>query len=75
MKLHWHTDNRTEPPYDRITEVSWPHEWPMPRVGETVVNERGETVEVTAVEWYPHGDGDPNDPFCYVVTHRPGFGR
>lgn len=75
MKLKWHTDIKTEPPFDRIAEPSWPPGWPPPRVGETVVNQDGETIEVTAVEWYPHGDDDDGDPFCYVVTHRPGFGR
>jgi len=75
MRVSWHTDYRPDPSLGRIPPPSWPADWPLPRVGETIVNELGDTLEVTAIEWYPHGDGDPNDPFVYIVTHPPGFGR
>lgn len=73
IKILWHTD------YDDGTDVEglpqriaapagWPADWPVPRVGDNVINQQGRSMTVTAVDWHPYGE-DFSDPFVYVVLH------
>lgn len=68
MKISWHTD------YDpatgqRIPGPVWPEGWPVPRVGDGVTTSDRRNLQVTAVDWFPHGEEDGDEPFVYVVLH------
>lgn len=47
-------------------EPEWPEDWPPPREGEGVITANREYT-VRAVDWFPAGDSDDNEPFVYVV--------
>ena len=66
MKIQWHTDLKLDG--TRKAAPGWPEGWPAPRVGEGVVNQDGDRLTVTAVDWLPYGE-DASDPFVYVVLH------
>ena len=57
---------------ERTDRPEWPEGWPVPRVGDGIVNRQDETFKVTAVDWYPEGEysEEPADqqPFVYVVV-------
>jgi hypothetical protein len=66
MHIEWHTDLVADG--TRKAAPEWPEDWPVPRVGDGVVNQEGERLTVTAVDWLPHGEDD-SEPFVYVVLH------
>jgi hypothetical protein len=76
MRVTFHTDFKPDGS-DRLTAPVWPEGWPIPRVGDEINNQDGDSFEVTTVAWYPHGEHGEDDlePFVYIVLHAPGFGR
>lgn len=62
MRIVWSTPGRTN-----IEHPVWPETWPIPRVGDEIGWNDGETMRVHVVAWYPAGEFDTTEPFVYVV--------
>jgi len=52
----------------RSSDITWPKDWPIPRVGDDVdIPNFPEVSSVRTVVWYPIGNEDDPEPFVYLV--------
>lgn len=53
----------------RDTELTWPEDWPIPRVNDDIdIPSLPEVNSVRTVVWYPQGSEDSSEPFVYIVV-------
>lgn len=67
MRVRWHVPLSYQEEAGPYIRPLWPEGWPVPRVGDGVVLADGRSLNVTAVDWMPHGEDPGDEPFVYVV--------
>ena len=66
MRIVWYVKPRiTKLELVPIEPPVWPRDWPLPRVGESIINPVGVGLTVTHIDWFPHGE-DNLEPFVYI---------
>jgi hypothetical protein len=51
----------------------WPNNWPVPRLGDSVVLKDGRSLIVSAIDWFPEGE-DGGEPMVYIVLKSYSIG-
>lgn len=64
LNVSWYIPYR--PDGTKTPDPEWPDNWPIPRLGENVKLKDGRMFVVSAIDWFPQGEDDP-EPFVHIV--------
>lgn len=65
MNITWHTPRKHDG--ERYPDPVWPEGWPLPPVGSDVYVSTGHRLKVKAIDFFPHGEEEGDEPLIYIV--------